>query len=72
VAAKWDAAAVKKAAAAAKRLKDQTLAPGSVAAGTKMLNLKRLQAEDAGFGAGSRIDFQGVGPGGADILLGRA
>jgi hypothetical protein len=87
-----DDAAAKKAADAAaafaKRLKEQTPAPGSVAAATKMIHdlydgkpdmtmmnpgapiqqqLKRLQTEVAGFGAVSKIDFQGVGPGGADI-----
>jgi CubicO group peptidase (beta-lactamase class C family) len=76
------------AAAFAKRLKEQTPAPGSVAAATKMIHdlydgkpdltmmspsapiqqqLKRLQAEVAGFGAVTKIDFQGVGPQGADI-----
>ena len=29
--------------------------------------LTRLQAEVAGFGAVEKVDFQGVGPGGADI-----
>jgi CubicO group peptidase (beta-lactamase class C family) len=87
-----DDAAAKKAADAAaafaKRLKDQTPAPGSVAAATKMIHdlydgtpdmtmmssgapirqqLNRLQTEVAGFGAVSKIDFQGVGPGGADM-----
>ena len=75
-------------AAFAKRLKDQTPAPGSVEAANKMIRdlykaspdpammspgapiqqqLGRLQNEVAGFGAVEKIDFQGVGPGGADI-----
>jgi hypothetical protein len=76
------------AAAFAKRLKDQTPAPGSVDAADKMIRdlynarpdpammgpgasiqqqLARLQKEVAAFGAVQKIDFQGVGPGGADI-----
>ncbi len=76
------------AAAFAKRLKDQTPAPGSVEAANKMIRdlyngkpdaammaadspvlrqLSRLQTEVAAFGAVEKIDFQAVGPGGADI-----